>query len=82
MCINVISINKFSLTNHSEETLTVIIEPEGDVIDVPPGVTFTIKFDHPPKKLFDFEIETALNNVMTISLLVFKEVYLNDKRIR
>ncbi len=77
-----ITITTFTVTNQSDREMNLMLEPEGDVIQVPCGKACQIKAESTPKAEVDCEIESASNGDLTLYLSVTKEVYVDGERVR
>ena len=82
MTSSVIAISDFKFTNRTDGELSLVLEPEGDVIQVPSGKTCQIMPEQEASAGLDCEIEIGSEGEVTIYLAIAKQVYINGECVR
>ena len=77
-----IPISALTFLNRSNSEIKLLLEPEGDVVQVPIGTSCEIKADQPTNRQLDCEIEWGANSELTVYLSVAKQVFLDGERVR
>ncbi len=78
----VISISELKFTNRTNAELSLVLEPEGDVIQIPYGKTCQIVPEQKASAVLDCEIEIGSESEVTVYLAIAKHVYVDRERVR
>ena len=77
-----IVISEFTFSNRSDADLSLVLEPEGDVIQVSSGKTCQIKPEQATDAGLNCEVEFGSEGEVTVYLAIVKQVYIDGERVR
>ncbi len=77
-----LTVGTLAFTNRTGAGVTLVLEPEGDCIEVPAGQTCRIVPAATAAVVIDCEVIAASDHSITVFLAAVKEVYLGSDRIR
>ncbi len=82
MASSVIAISDLKFSNRTDSELSLVLEPEGDVIQVPSGKTCQIASYQESGPGLNCEVEFGSEGEVTVYLAITKQVYINGERVR